>query len=262
MRIVTFASGSTGNCSLITEGRANILIDAGISMRRTLAALESLGLAPRDLCGVLITHEHSDHISGLPMLVKHHNVKVFAPKALCGVLADMKPQIKNNLNYIPEDDKSDVGGIAVSCFRTPHDAAYSVGYRFEGNNNTVAYATDTGSISDELVRGLEGAELALIEANHDTEMLRTGPYPYYLKRRILSPRGHLSNDDSGKLAMHLAKSGTKHIILGHLSRENNTPELAYKTVYDAISTENAEISVAPMNNLLAVTAGERVKCLV
>ena len=261
MRIVTFASGSTGNCSLITEGGANILIDAGISMRRTLAALETLGLAPRDLCGVLITHEHSDHISGLPMLVKHHDVKVFAPKALCGVLAEMKPQISSNLNCIPEDDKTDLGGIAVSCFRTPHDAAYSVGYRFEGDS-TVAYATDTGSISDELVHGLEGAELALIEANHDVEMLRTGPYPYYLKRRIFSPTGHLSNIDSGKLALHLAKSGTRHIILGHLSRENNTPELAYKTVYDAITTENTEISVAPMNNLLAVTAGERVKCLV
>lgn len=261
MRIVTFASGSTGNCSLITEGGANILIDAGISMRRTLAALETLGLAPRDLCGVLITHEHSDHISGLPMLVKHHDVKVFAPKALCGVLADIKPQITDNLNCIPENDKADLGGIEVSCFRTPHDAAYSVGYRFEADS-TVAYATDTGSISDELVRGLEGAELALIEANHDVEMLRTGPYPYYLKQRIFSPRGHLSNNDSGKLALHLAKSGTKHIILGHLSRENNTPELAYNTVHDAILTEKTEISVAPMNNLLAVTVGERVKCLV
>ena len=261
MRIVTFASGSTGNCSLITEGRTNILIDAGISMRRTLAALETLGLTPRDLCGVLITHEHSDHISGLPMLVKHYGVKVFAPKALCGVLAGMKPQITNNLNCMPEDDKAELGGIAVSCFRTPHDAAYSVGYRFEGEN-IIAYATDTGSISDELVRGLEGAELALIEANHDVEMLKTGPYPYYLKQRIISPRGHLSNNDSGKLALHLAKSGTRHIILGHLSRENNTPELAYNTVNDAVSTETAEISVAPMNNLLAVTVGERVKCLV
>lgn len=261
MRIVTFASGSTGNCSLITEGRANILIDAGISMRRTLAALGLLGLAPRDLCGVLITHEHSDHISGLPMLVKHHNVRIFAPEALCEVLAVMKPELKNNLNYIPEDDKTDLGGVAVSCFRTPHDAAYSVGYRFEGYN-TIAYATDTGSISEELVRGLEGAELALIEANHDLEMLRSGPYPYYLKRRIISPTGHLSNDDSGKLALHLAKSGTKHIILGHLSRENNSPKLAYDTVCAAISTEDAEISVAPMNNLLAVTVGERVKCLV
>lgn len=261
MRIVTFASGSTGNCSLITEGGTNILIDAGISMRRTLAALEQLGLAPRELSGVLITHEHSDHISGLNMLVKHHNIKIFAPEALCCVLAKMKPQIANNLNRISENDKTDFGDIAVGCFRTPHDAAYSVGYRFEGES-TIAYATDTGHISDELVRGLEGAQLALIESNHDPEMLRTGPYPYYLKQRILSPRGHLSNYDSGKLALHLAKSGTKHIILGHLSRENNTPELAYKTVRDAISTEKAEISVAPMNNLLAVTVGERVKCSV
>lgn len=259
MRIVTFASGSTGNCSLISEGKANILIDAGISMRRTVAALSQLGLGPQDLCGVLITHEHSDHVSGLSMLLKHHDLKVFAPMPLCEELARIKPETKQNLNYIPEDDKIDLGGIAVSCFRTMHDAVYSVGYRFEGEQ-TAAFATDTGSINDTLVQGLEGANIALIEANHDINMLKYGGYPYFLKKRILAPTGHLSNDDSGKLALHLAKSGTSNIILGHLSRENNTPELAYATVAAAISGQNAEISVAPANNMLAVEALERLKC--
>lgn len=259
MRIVTFASGSTGNCSLISEGKANILIDAGISMRRTVAALSQLGLGPQDLCGVLITHEHSDHVSGLSMLLKHHDLKVFAPMTLCEELARIKPETKQNLNYIPEDDKIDLGGIAVSCFRTMHDAVYSVGYRFEGEQ-TAAFATDTGSINDTLVQGLEGVNIALIEANHDINMLKYGGYPYFLKKRILAPTGHLSNDDSGKLALHLAKSGTSNIILGHLSRDNNTPELAYATVAAAISGQNAEISVAPANNMLAVEALERLKC--
>lgn len=237
MRIVTFASGSSGNCSLVSEGKANILIDAGISMRRTVAALAQLGLAPQDLCGVLITHEHSDHISGLSMLIKHHDLSIFAPKPLCEELCRVKPEIKSNLNYIPEDDRLSLGGVEVSCFRTMHDAAYSVGYRFEG------------------------ADTALIEANHDIAMLKNGVYPYFLKRRILAPTGHLSNDDSGILAEHLAKHGTKHIILGHLSRDNNTPELAYGTVSTAVSVKNVQISVATANNMLAVEAGERLKCL-
>ncbi len=259
MRIVTFASGSTGNCSLISEGKANILIDAGISMRRTVAALSRLGLDPQDLCGVLITHEHSDHISGLSMLLKHHDLKVFAPKPLCEELAGIKPETKCHLYCIPEDDKIDLGGVAVSCFRTMHDAAYSVGYRFEGEQ-TAAFATDTGSIDDTLIQGLEGADIVLIEANHDIDMLKNGGYPYFLKRRILAPTGHLSNDDSGRLALHLAKSGTSNIILGHLSRDNNTPELAYAAVAAAISGENAGISVAPANNMLAVEALERLQC--
>lgn len=261
MRIVTFASGSSGNCSLISEGKANILIDAGISMRRTLAALSELGLAPQDLCGVLITHEHSDHISGLSMLLKHYEMSIFAPKSLCEELARLKPETKTSLNAIPEGEKFDLGGIDVSCFRTMHDAVYSVGYRFEGEQ-TAAFATDVGCINDTLIGGLEGADLALIEANHDLAMLRNGRYPYFLKQRILAPTGHLSNDDSGKLALHLAKSGTSNIILGHLSRDNNTPELALSTVRAAVSGENTEISVASPNNLLAVEAHERLKCLV
>lgn len=261
MRIVTFASGSSGNCSLVSEGKANILIDAGISMRRTVAALTQLGLTPQDLCGVLITHEHSDHISGLSMLVKHHGLSVFAPKPLCEELSRVKPDIKQNLEYIPEDDKLGLGGVEISCFRTMHDTAYSVGYRFEGDG-ILGFATDTGSINDELIEGLEGADIALIEANHDVAMLRNGAYPYFLKRRILAPTGHLSNDDSGALAEYLAKHGTGNIILGHLSRENDTPELALKTVSDAVSVKNVQISVAPANNMLAVEAGERLKCSV
>ena len=167
---------------------------------------------------------------------------------------------KKQFNYIPEDDKLSLGGIEVSCFKTMHDAAYSVGYRFEGEE-TFGFATDTGSINDELIAGLEGADTALIEANHDINMLKNGAYPYFLKRRILAPTGHLSNDDSGILAEYLAKHGTKHIILGHLSRDNNTPELAYGTVSTAVSVKNVQISVATANNMLAVEAGERLKCL-
>ena len=259
MRIVTFASGSTGNCSLISDGKANILIDAGISMRRTLAALTELGLSPQDLCGVLITHEHSDHISGLPMLAKHWNIDIFAPERLCEVLACIKPELQKNLNCIPENECFCMHGVSVKAFRTPHDAEYSVGYRFEGSA-VIGYATDTGSITDELIGGLEGADLTLIEANHDIEMLKKGPYPYYLKRRILSEKGHLSNSDCAKLALYLAKNGTRDIIIGHISRENNTPELALNAVRSAVSGTGTEVYAAPMNKLLVLNAGERIQC--
>lgn len=259
MRIVTFASGSTGNCSLISDGEANILIDAGISMRRTVTALKQLGLSPQDLCGVLITHEHSDHISGLSMLAKHHDISIFAPVALCEVLASMKPELKSRLIAVPVGESFGMGDIEVKAFRTPHDAKFSVGYRFEGSS-TLAFATDTGSITDELVCGLEGARLALIEANHDLQMLRNGPYPYFLKQRILSATGHLSNDDCAKLALHLAKSGVKDIILGHLSRENNTPQAAFDSVNAAICGENVGLHVAPMDKML--TLGDCAECLI
>ncbi len=261
MRIVTFASGSTGNCSLITDGKANILIDAGISMRRTVAALSELGLTPQDLCGVLITHEHSDHISGLSMLCKHHKLSIFAPEELCCVLNEIKPELCDKLNYIPIDEAFDMGGINVTYFRTPHDAQFSVGYRFEGSS-VFAYATDTGCITESMINGLTGADLALIEANHDLKMLREGPYPYYLKRRIMSEKGHLSNDDCAKLAYSLAKSGTRDIIIGHLSRENNTPEIALSTVKSALCGENARVYAAPMCSMLSVTVGEDEECLI
>lgn len=261
MRIVTFASGSTGNCSLITDGKVNILIDAGISMRRVVSALGEYGLTPQDLCGVLITHEHSDHISGLSMLNKYYSLPIIAPTELCAVLKDVKPELSASLNAIDVGEVLNIDSIKIRAFRTPHDARFSVGYRFEGSG-IFALATDTGMITDEMIDGLSGTDTALIEANHDIEMLKNGPYPYFLKNRILSDRGHLSNNECGKLAISLANSGTKHIILGHLSRENNTPEKALETVCNALEWTDTSVSVAPMKNFLAVDIGDGVKCLV
>lgn len=261
MRIVTFASGSTGNCSLISDGRVNILIDAGISMRRVTAALSEYGLTPQDLCGVLITHEHSDHISGLSMLNKYYRLPIIAPPELCAVLKSMKPELAGSLNAVNVGEALNIDGFKISSFRTPHDSSFSVGYRFEGSS-VFAFATDTGMITDDMLYGLSGTDTALIEANHDIEMLRNGPYPYFLQKRILSERGHLSNAECGKLAVCLANSGTKRIILGHLSRENNTPALALETVKSALCGFDTEVLVAPMSDFLEVKLGEEEKCSV
>lgn len=259
MRIITFASGSTGNCSLISDGRVNILIDAGISMRRIVSCLHTLGLTPQDVSGVLITHEHSDHISGLSMLCKYYKLRIFAPEELCDILEEYKPELHSFLNPLPLNEYIELDGLNIKCFRTPHDSRFSVGYRVEGSS-VIAYATDTGSVTDSMKEGLTGADIAVIEANHDVQMLKNGPYPYYLKRRILSPNGHLSNNDSAILAEHLAKNGTRYIIVAHLSRENNTPQLAYSTVADLTFKENTKVFVAPMDEMLAVETGEDSVC--
>ena len=259
MRIVTFASGSSGNCSLVSEGKANILIDAGISMRRTVSALKELGLSPQDLCGVLITHEHSDHISGLPVLVKRTGMRIFAPSELGEVLKRVKPELSESIDYIPPDGGLCVGDVRITAFPTPHDASASFGYRIEGSE-VFAFATDTGHISDELLEGLQGADTVVIEANHDKVMLKNGPYPPFLKQRVLSKHGHLSNDDCAKLACLLADSGTRQIILGHLSQQNNTPEAAETAVSEALSGRNVKIYTAPANKLLEVLIGDGVQC--
>lgn len=258
MRIVTFASGSTGNCSLISDGEVNILIDAGISARRICENLALAGLAPQDIGGVLITHEHSDHISGLSVFAKKYGVKVYAPEKLCGILK-RNPKLKEDIEYIGIADSIGIGSLSITPFLTPHDSEFSCGYRIEGSA-IIAYATDTGHISDSMEKALSGADIAVIEANHDVDMLKNGPYPYVLKQRVLSPRGHLSNDDCAILAQKLSECGTRHIILGHLSRENNTPSVAFETVSAAVSNKNTEIYVAPANKALEVSVEDRVQC--
>ena len=259
MRIVTFASGSTGNCCLVSDGGVNVLIDAGISARRIVQGLGVLGLAPQDVCGVLITHEHSDHISGLPVLVKRTGMRIFAPSELGEVLRRVKPELSESIDYIPHDGGLCVGDVRITAFPTPHDASASFGYRIEGSE-VFAFATDTGHISDELLEGLQGADTVVIEANHDKVMLKNGPYPPLLKQRVLSKHGHLSNDDCAKLACLLADSGTRQIILGHLSQQNNTPEAAETAVAEALSGRNVKIYTAPANKLLEVLIGDGVQC--
>ena len=259
MRIVTFASGSTGNCCLVSDGGVNVLIDAGISARRIVQGLGVLGLAPQDVCGVLITHEHSDHISGLPVLVKRTGMRIFAPSELGEVLKRVKPELFESIDYIPPDGGLCVGDVRITAFPTPHDASASFGYRIEGSE-VFAFATDTGHISDELLEGLQGADTVVIEANHDKVMLKNGPYPPFLKQRVLSKHGHLSNDDCAKLACLLADSGTRQIILGHLSQQNNTPEAAETAVSEALSGRNVKIYTAPANKLLEVLIGDGVQC--
>ena len=258
MEVCVFASGSGGNCLLLSSGDTNILIDAGISMRRVVNALAQAGHTMGEIGGVLITHEHSDHISGLKMLVKHHHLPVFAPGTVAARLLGAVPDLAGSVNIIPVNRRFEIGSLTVTAFPTPHDTDQSVGYRVSGGA-VFALATDMGVVTEQVEAALTGADAVLIESNHDEDMLRYGPYPVYLKRRILSERGHLSNESCAALAARLAGSGTKKIILGHLSRENNRPELALAAAERAVKGA-AALYCAPPLGFLRLPVGKAEPC--
>lgn len=256
MKIAVFASGSGGNCMLLSDKDTHILIDAGISMRRVEKALGSYGLTVKDIDGVLITHEHSDHISGLKMLLKHHSIKVFAPRTVAFHLRGLLPEIEANLHIIPVGEDFRLGTFSVRAFHTSHDTDESVGYRVSSAGEVFALATDMGCVTEDVRSGLQGANTVLIESNHDEEMLRFGPYPVYLKRRILSDRGHLSNPNCASLAAALVSAGTEKIILGHLSRTNNTPARAMEESCRCLDGLGAELYCAPELGCLELCVGK------
>lgn len=254
MKVVTFASGSSGNCALVREGETCLLIDAGISLRRIRAALSRQGLSPDALQGVVITHEHADHISALPMLMKYCPVPVYAPRTVANRLRRTVTLIEDHLREIVPGVPFSVGNLSVTAFSTPHDTDQSVGYRMAGTG-VFGFCTDTGCVTEEMLSALRRCGAVVIEANHDVDMLLSGRYPYPLKRRILSDRGHLSNDNCAKLACALAESGTRAIVLGHLSRENNTPVRAYRTVREALDRNGfsaVTLEVAPADGDLTL----------
>ena len=235
MRINVFASGSTGNCALASLGGARILIDDGISLRRLKGFLASEGLTPAELDAVFITHEHRDHISGLAMLAKYHGVRILANRPVAARLDWMLPEAGDYIEPIQPAAGVELSGVRLTPFPTMHDTPGSCGLRLDAAEGSLGFCTDLGVVTDEVKSALAGVDAALIEANHDVDMLRFGPYPAVLKRRILSEYGHLSNEDCAALAVFLAGNGTDTLILGHISRENNTPGRALNVVGDALA---------------------------
>ena len=230
MKICTIASGSGGNCVYVSAGGTHVLIDAGVSCRRISAALKTLGLDLSDLSGVFITHEHADHVAGLTTMMKNHSIPLYATAPTLELLRQKLPRARGAFVPVTPGERTDVGAMAVTPFATSHDAAASVGYAIAAGGRRMALATDLGFVSEEVCRGVAGADLLICETNHDVDWLRSGPYPYYLQRRILGDQGHLSNETGAELAAWAAAQGTRILILAHLSRENNTPARARQAV--------------------------------
>lgn len=250
MTIHTLASGSEGNCLLLSDGDVHLLLDAGISTRRIKAGLLQLGLTMADVDGVLITHEHSDHVSGLQTMVKHHRIPIYTSPGTARQLAYRIAGIEPLLRPVEPGTVFSVGDCRVTVFRTSHDAAQSVDYRVDGSTS-VGFLTDTGFVTPEAESALAGVDTLVLESNHDVEWLRSGPYPYSLKARILGDEGHLSNDAAAEFAARMARYGTRCIVLAHLSRENNTPQRAWDTVQRRLNTVEAEVllEVAPRSEV-------------
>lgn len=230
----TIASGSSGNALLIRSGSLAVLMDAGRSRKAILSGLCEAGVCVQDVAAVFITHEHSDHIAALSQLAKHERLPIHAASATAEYIAchtDAAPLVVRHPPLFTER----VGSLTVTSFPLPHDSLCHVGYLFrDDDGDAFCAATDMGHITDEVCAALPGCRGALLEANHDVEMLKTGPYPAYLKARILSPRGHLSNEHCASLAARAAMHGVTHIALGHLSVENNTPAKALAAAEKAL----------------------------
>ena len=247
-RIYPLFSSSKGNSTYIGSRESGILIDDGVSFTRLKKALELNGLSLEAIKAVFITHEHSDHINGLKVLTKKINAPVFARGRTLEYLC--KGEHLNG-EYSEMTEGTEVCGMRVESFPTPHDSRESCGYKITfPDGKTAAVCTDLGYVTDEVESALLGTDCVLLESNYDVEMLRNGIYPFHLKTRIFGKTGHLSNPDSGAFAAKLIKSGTTRIILGHLSQENNTPEIAERTVVSCLNgfSRNSDyiLSVAPV----------------
>ena len=238
MRMCSIASGSSGNCIYVGSDNSHLLIDTGISKKRIEEGLNKLEIKGDELDGILITHEHSDHIKGLGVFSRKYEIPIYAtPGTIAGIKesSSLGKMPEGLLHPIKADHPFQLGELDVHPFVISHDANEPSGYRIEQGGKSVAVATDLGKYDDYLVDKLHGLDVLLLEANHDIHMLEVGGYPYYLKKRILGERGHLSNELSGQLLGRLLHDNFKSVILGHLSKENNYPELAYETVRLEIS---------------------------
>lgn len=254
MRMKALASGSNGNCIYVNGGNTHILIDAGISTKRIREGLLGIGIAPEMISAIFVTHEHSDHISGLFIFSKHYHVPIYGTEGTLKEIADadIRGEIDPSLYHvIRAEEDIHIEDLVVRAMHVYHDAADPVSYRIIHEDKIVSVMTDTGKYTDDMVDELQGLSGLLLESNHDIRMLETGSYPYPLKRRILSDHGHLSNESAAKLLVKLLNPSLKFVLLGHISEENNYPDIAVMTTEnelhisgDPAIVENLKISAA------------------
>jgi phosphoribosyl 1,2-cyclic phosphodiesterase len=244
IKFCSLFSGSSGNCLFLRSGKTKILIDAGLSASRLVEALRSIGEDPFGISAVLVSHEHSDHIKGVGIMSRKFDIPIYANESTWSAMEVElgKTSSKNRVVFETGCDM-EIGDINVNPFSIPHDAADPVGFNFFIGNRKVTTATDIVHINRDLLQRFEKSDLLLLESNHDTEMLKVGPYPWFLKQRILGERGHLSNEMAGKVITYLSDKGTNKFILGHLSKENNFPELAYQTVCNALAEKKITVGL-------------------
>lgn len=255
LKICPIASGSNGNCTYISDGKVNILIDAGISATRIIRELSGLGVAASEIDAIFITHEHGDHITGLLKLLDRTDATVFASPGTSRGINERVSGISERVVSFAEEEEIAVGELKIRAFHTPHDTYESTGFNVFSESERITVATDIGCVTDELLPNLLGADVLLLESNYDKRRLRYSKYPQFLKDRICGGCGHLSNDECARVALLAVEGGTKNIILGHISAENNSPNEAYTAVHTYL-TQNGIIPGVDMM-LYVATRGKR-----
>lgn len=237
-------SGSSGNSMFITSDRAKILIDAGLPGKKIDEALKAINEETKNIDGIFITHEHSDHIKGVGVISRKYDIPIYANADTWSAMEGSIGKIKeHNIKVIDKRSVTEVGDLSIKAFNIPHDAAAPMGYTVSDGKKNISVATDFGTFTREIYDNVKDSEVILLESNHDINMLKFGPYPYTLKRRILSEIGHLSNEDCGNAIVELVKYGSnKKVILGHLSNTNNQPDLAYATVLNVLNDSGIKLN--------------------
>ena len=232
-----------GNCLYVESENAKLLIDAGVSLKKIETGLETLNVSPSSLDGILVTHEHSDHIQSLGNLSKKFNLPVYANSETFDAMPKQTDKISTeNINKFKVTEKFQIKDIEVDPFSIPHDAANPCGFNISNNSDNISIATDIGHMTNDILKQLEDSKFILLESNYDTEVLKCSKYPYLLKQRIAGPNGHLSNEVASKVINYLLQGNLKTAMLGHLSKESNFPELAYQTVVDEIIRAGTDVS--------------------
>lgn len=253
-KVCQLFSGSSGNSIFISSKGYNILVDIGVSAKRCENALLDIGIDPKSIDAIFITHEHTDHCSGIRVFASKHKTPVFAARQ-CLEQMFISGLLNDKITADAIGYRMELGDIEVVTFKQSHDSVECLGYRFNlPDGRSVSVCTDTGYITDNAKEVLLGTDLIFIESNHETSMVETGPYPYYLKKRILGTKGHLSNFACSEYIKELAQSGTTRFVLSHLSRENNMPDIARQTALTSLNEiglkENADfrLYVSPQEN--------------
>jgi len=241
LKFCSLYSGSSGNCQFVKTEKTTILVDAGLSGKKIQQEMIKIGEDPNKIDAIFITHEHLDHVQGVGILSRRFDIPIYANEktweAMNATIGDVK---SHNIRIMSED--VEVGDIFMQSFDISHDAVNPVGYNIYYKNKKISIVTDTGCINENIINSITDADLLLVESNHDEDMVLIGPYPWALKRRVLGEFGHMSNDTAGNLITKAIKKGTEIVLLGHLSKENNFPQLAYKTVENILKENGIDVN--------------------
>ena len=235
LKFCSLYSGSSGNSLFVQSENSKILIDCGVSAKKIETALNNLNIDPSTIDGILITHEHSDHVQGLGILAKKFSIPVYVNKKTLDAMPKQKEKLENcKIHNIAVGESFEINDVKIKSFSIPHDAANPTGFTITDTKKTIGIATDIGHMTPEILKQLEPSNFVLLESNYEPEILRCSSYPYHLKQRIAGPNGHLPNSEAGKTISYLLKNNLNRAMLGHLSKENNFPELAYKPVVEEL----------------------------